>query len=150
VVVLPDGQEVRGWLHARRQKKDGWQYQVGMLVWQDGPNGSAERVEHRVWVSPAPTHALYPVFPYQHVSTHRLSGTDTPSQGRPPAWTIQHLPRRPGHPGATLIHVIGCTPSDRTLDREQALSALSQPRAAPCNECDAARSLTSGQQQPTS
>lgn len=144
-VIFPDGQEVRGRLHARRKEKDGWQYQVGMLVWQDGPNGCAEPVEHRVWVSPAHARPVSGVS-YQHVPTHRPSGTDTPSQGRPPAWTIQHLPHRPGHPGATLIHVIGCTPSDRTLDREQALSALSQPRAAPCNECDAARSLTSAQQ----
>ncbi|MFD5430356.1 DUF6233 domain-containing protein [Streptomyces sp. NPDC127084] len=50
----------------------------------------------------------------------------------------------PGHPGATLIHVIGCTPSDEILDQEQALAALSQPRAAACTKCDAARSLTSG------
>ncbi|MFE9927138.1 hypothetical protein ACFYQA_38175 [Streptomyces sp. NPDC005774] len=52
-VILPDAQEVRGRLHARRQVKDGWLYQVGILLWQDGINGSAEPAEQRVWVSPA-------------------------------------------------------------------------------------------------
>ncbi|MGW8955797.1 DUF6233 domain-containing protein [Streptomyces sp. NPDC055709] len=58
-----------------------------------------------------------------------------------PAWTVQHLPHRPGHPGATLVHVIGCGPSGRALDREEALAALDQSRAAACKECDAAGSL---------
>ncbi|MEV6332639.1 DUF6233 domain-containing protein [Streptomyces sp. NPDC051909] len=72
-----------------------------------------------------------------------------PPPRRQPAWTIQHLPHRPGHPGSTLIHVIGCTPSDHTLTREQALAALHQPRTAACRECDATRSLGPQQEQPT-
>ncbi|MFE8950457.1 DUF6233 domain-containing protein [Streptomyces sp. NPDC007856] len=147
VVILPDAQEIRGRLHARRQVKDGWLYQVGILVWQNGTNGSVEPAERRVWVPPAHARPI-PGVSYEHVPTHRLSATDTPSQERPPAWTLQYLPHRPGHPGATLLHVIGCTPSDRTLTREEAHAALRQPRAAACIECDAARSLTP-QQQPT-
>ncbi|MGW7200845.1 DUF6233 domain-containing protein [Streptomyces chryseus] len=61
---------------------------------------------------------------------------------------MQHLPHRPGHPGATLVHVIGCTPSDQTLTREQALTALHQPRATACRECAAASSLTDRQEIP--
>ncbi|MFE5594202.1 DUF6233 domain-containing protein [Streptomyces sp. NPDC056549] len=96
-----------------------------------------------------PTHARpVPGVSYEHVPTHRLSATDAPSQNRPPAWTLQYLPHRPGHPGATLLHVVGCTPSDRTLTLGEAIAALRQPRAAACIECDAVRSLTPEPQQP--
>ncbi|MFE4256935.1 DUF6233 domain-containing protein [Streptomyces sp. NPDC056910] len=88
-----------------------------------------------------PAHARpVPGVSYEHVPTRRLSSAAT-SQERLPAWTLQYLPHRPRHPGATLLHVVGCTPSDRTLTREEALVALRQPRAAACIECDAARSL---------
>ncbi len=129
-VILPDAQEVRGRLHARRQVKDGWLYQVGILVWQNGTNGLGEPAEQRVWVSPAHARPV-PGVSYEHVPTHRLSPTDTPPQSRPPAWTLQYLPHRPGHPGATLLHVIGCTPSDRTLTREEALAASVNPAQQP-------------------
>ncbi|MEU0375241.1 DUF6233 domain-containing protein [Streptomyces sp. NPDC006283] len=78
---------------------------------------------------------------YRDVPTYRPFPADGLSPRSRPAWTLQYLPHRPGHPGATLLHVIGCTPSDQTLNQEQALAALSQPRAAACTECDAARSL---------
>ncbi|MET9935423.1 DUF6233 domain-containing protein [Streptomyces sp. NPDC006324] len=92
----------------------------------------------------SPAHARpVPGTSYEHAPTLRSSqtGSTQPDKGRP-AWTIQHLPHRPGHPGATLVHVIGCTPSTETLDREQALTALRQPRATACRECGAAGSLT--------
>ncbi|MGW1364985.1 DUF6233 domain-containing protein [Streptomyces chartreusis] len=114
-------------------------------MWQDGTNGSAEPAEQRVWVSPAHARPL-PGVSYEHVPTYHLSATDAPK--RPPAWTLQYLPHRPGHPGSTLLHVVGCTPSDRTLTQEEAAAALRQPRAAACIECDAARSLTPQQLQP--
>ncbi|MFF4795364.1 DUF6233 domain-containing protein [Streptomyces sp. NPDC001276] len=68
-------------------------------------------------------------------------------QREEPGRHAQTDPACPGHPGATLLHVIGCTPSDRTLTREEALAALRQPRAAACIECDAARSLPPEQRQ---
>ncbi|MGW8358307.1 DUF6233 domain-containing protein [Streptomyces wedmorensis] len=141
IVILPDAQEVRGRLHARRQTKDGWHYQVGILIWRDGTESIAEPAEQRMWVAPGHVRPI-PGVSYAHVPTHRLSAAGTPSRQRPPAWTLQHLPHRPGHPGATLLHVIGCTPSDHTLTHDQAQAALRQPRAAACIECDAARSLT--------
>ncbi|MGW7201308.1 DUF6233 domain-containing protein [Streptomyces chryseus] len=144
-VILPDGQEVRARLHARRRHTDGWQYQVGILTWQDGRNDTAEPVEHRAWISPAHARPL-PDVSYQHVPTHPPPPADSsPHRKHRPAWTVQHLPHRPGHPGATLIHVIGCTPSNQTLNREQALTALHQPRATACTECAAASSLTDHQ-----
>ncbi|WP_443079739.1 DUF6233 domain-containing protein [Streptomyces sp. NBC_01717] len=57
---------------------------------------------------------------------------------------VHHLPHRPGHPGATLVHVIGCAPGGQRLNREQALTGLGQPRTTACKECDAAGSLASG------
>ena len=147
LVVLPDGQELRARLHARRRQQDGWQYQVGIQLWQDR-NGSARAAEHRVWVSPLQARPI-PGVSYRNVPTHRPSPTEIWQGQSRPSWTLQCLPHRPGHPGATLIHVIGCTPSDRSLDREEALAALSRPRAAACTECDAARSLASEQPSPS-
>ncbi|MFD3937831.1 DUF6233 domain-containing protein [Streptomyces sp. NPDC058611] len=54
---------------------------------------------------------------------------------------MQQLPHRPGHPGATLIHLIGCQPGGTPLDLDQTLDALKQPRAVTCRECNAASSL---------
>lgn len=127
MVTLPGGHEIRARLHARRQTKDGWQYQVGVLIWQDAADGGVEPVEHRAWVSSAHARPVRGIS-YEHVPTRRASQTGSipPRKGQP-AWTVQHLPHRPGHPGATLIHVIGCTPSAQTLDREQALTTLHQP-----------------------
>ncbi|WP_420718713.1 DUF6233 domain-containing protein [Streptomyces sp. NRRL S-813] len=130
-------------LYARRRQQEGWGYQIGIQLWREGANGSTEAAEHRAWVSPAQARPI-PGVSYRDVPTHRPSQEDGLPQRSRPAWTLQHLPHRPGHPGATLLHVIGCTPSDQALDREQALAALSQPRAAACTECDAARSLASG------
>ncbi|MET8509668.1 DUF6233 domain-containing protein [Streptomyces sp. NPDC004787] len=140
LVMLPDGQEVRARLHARRQQRGGWHYQVGVQLWQNRADGSVEATEHRAWVSPAQARPI-PGVSYQDVPTLRFSPAKGQPQRSQPAWTLQHLPHRPGHPGATLLHVIGCVPSDQALDRRQALAALSQPRAAACTECDAARSL---------
>ena len=70
-----------------------------------------------------------------------LWSTPTGFVGGRQAWTVQQLPHRPGHPGATLIHVIGCQPGGTPLDLDQTLDALKQPRAVTCRECNAASSL---------
>ncbi|MFF4138602.1 DUF6233 domain-containing protein [Streptomyces mirabilis] len=115
-----------------------------MPAYRDRENGSAEAAEHCAWVSPSQARPI-PGVSYRDVPTRGPSPADDLSQKSHPAWTLQYLPHHPGHPGATLLHVIGCTPSDQSLDREEALAALSRPRAAACTECDAARSLASGQ-----
>ncbi|MGW8356504.1 hypothetical protein [Streptomyces wedmorensis] len=76
VVILPDAQEVRVRLHARQQMKDGWRYQVGILIWQDGVEGIAEAVEQRMWVAPGHARPI-PGVSYEHVPTQRLSATGT-------------------------------------------------------------------------
>ncbi|WP_351237181.1 DUF6233 domain-containing protein [Streptomyces sp. NPDC002133] len=148
VVVLPDGQEVRARLHARRQVRGGWRYQVGVLMWREGASGGVEPVEYRAWVTPEQARPV-PGVSYEQVPTHRLTPADSGQHGKlKPAWTVQHLPHRPGHPGATLVHVIGCVPGGRPLDREAALTALGQPLAAACRECDAFGSLAAGEALP--
>ncbi|MEU8952636.1 DUF6233 domain-containing protein [Streptomyces sp. NPDC048489] len=91
-----------------------------------------------MWVPHAQARPV-PAVSYEHVPTRRLSGADDLTQERPSLWTLQHLPQRPGHPVSAVLHVVGCTPSDRTLTREEALGAIRQPRVAACIECDAAR-----------
>ncbi|MFE7779064.1 hypothetical protein ACFU5O_35365 [Streptomyces sp. NPDC057445] len=49
MVTLPGGHEIRARLHGRRQTKDGWRYEVGVLIWQDAADGGVEPVEHRAW-----------------------------------------------------------------------------------------------------
>ncbi|MCJ0872555.1 NAD(P)H-binding protein [Streptomyces sp. AP-93] len=54
-----------------------------------------------------------------------------------------NLPHRPGHPGARLVHVIGCQPGGAPINLDQALDALQQPRTVPCLQCKTATSLPS-------
>ncbi|WP_327388051.1 DUF6233 domain-containing protein [Streptomyces sp. NBC_01207] len=77
---------------------------------------------------------------YSRVPTRQAS-TPAAFAGGQQAWTVQQLPHRPGHPGATLIHVIGCQPGGTPLGLDQTLDALKQPRAVTCRECNAASSL---------
>ncbi|MFD3546057.1 DUF6233 domain-containing protein [Streptomyces sp. NPDC058655] len=77
---------------------------------------------------------------YSRVPTGQTNTPATFAGGRQ-AWTVQQLPHRPGHPGATLIHVIGCQPGGTPLDLDQIRDAFKQPRAVACRECNAASSL---------
>ncbi|MFG3000203.1 DUF6233 domain-containing protein [Streptomyces sp. NPDC048340] len=137
VVVLPDGQELRGALYERRNATAGWQYRVGISVWGTGANGRLEPVEQRVWLDAGQVRPI-PGGDYSTVPTRTVAPAGLPA-GRQ-AWTVQQLPHRPGYPGASLLHVIGCQPGT-PLDLDQALDALRQPRTVACRECDAASSL---------
>ncbi|WP_438306863.1 DUF6233 domain-containing protein (plasmid) [Streptomyces sp. HUAS TT11] len=109
------------------------------------PGGGVGGCWCAAWVSPAHARPV-PGISYDHVPTSRASqiGSTPPCTGQQ-AWTVQHLPHRPG---AILIHVVGCTPSAQMLNREQALTALRQPRAAACRECGAAGSLADHNESP--
>ncbi|MET8538749.1 DUF6233 domain-containing protein [Streptomyces sp. NPDC005065] len=119
------------------------------MMWRGSASDGVEPVEHRAWVSPAQARPV-PGVSYEQVPTHHRSSA---ASGLPrnvePAWTVQRLPHRPGHPGAALVHVIGCAPGGQRLDREQALAALGQPRTTACKECDAAGSLATGDEPPS-
>ncbi|MFD9631950.1 DUF6233 domain-containing protein [Streptomyces violascens] len=135
IAIMPDGQELRASLYERRRTPTGWEYRVGVTIWGTGSGGRPEPAEHRVWLKAAQVRPLEGG-DYSNVPTRITS----PAAGQP-AWTVQQLPHRPGHPGATLIHVIGCQPGGIPIDLDQALDALRHPRAVTCHECNAASSL---------
>ncbi|MFD3808388.1 DUF6233 domain-containing protein [Streptomyces sp. NPDC058619] len=139
IAVMPDGQELRASLYERRRTSAGWEYRVGVTVWGTGSGGRPEPVEHRVWLGASHVRPLEGG-DYSMVPT-RPAGTPAAFSAGRQAWTVQQLPHRPGHPGATLIHVIGCHPGGIPLDLDQILDALKQPRAVTCRECNAASSL---------
>ncbi|MFF0464587.1 hypothetical protein [Streptomyces mexicanus] len=47
-VLLPGGQEVVARPWARRRLPDGWRYDVGIPVYENGPGDSVEAAEYRV------------------------------------------------------------------------------------------------------
>jgi hypothetical protein len=53
-VLLP-GEQVVAHLWSRRRPSDGWLYEVGLPACRNGPGGSVEPAEYRVWVR-APQH----------------------------------------------------------------------------------------------
>lgn len=139
VVVLPDGQELRASLYERRRVPDGWQYRVAITLWTAASNGHQEPVEHTVWLDASHVRPIeggdYSTVPTRPPAA---AGLGVARQ----AWTIQNLPHRPGHPGARLIHIIGCQPGAIPINLDQALDALQQPRTVPCRECNATSSFT--------
>ncbi|MFD3760469.1 DUF6233 domain-containing protein [Streptomyces sp. NPDC058622] len=139
IVVMPDGQELRASLYERRRTSAGWEYRIGVTVWGTGAGGRPESVEHRVWLGADHVRPLEGG-DYSRVPTRQTSTPAAFAGGRQ-AWTVQQLPHRPGHPGATLVHVIGCQPGGTPLDLDQTLDALKQPRTVTCRECNAASSL---------
>lgn len=50
-VVLPDGQEVTGRLHERRQTPEAWLYRVSVPAWMD-QDGQVAPAWYTVWVRP--------------------------------------------------------------------------------------------------
>ncbi|MCX4784224.1 DUF6233 domain-containing protein [Streptomyces sp. NBC_01264] len=137
VVVLPDGQELRASLYERRRVPDGWQYRVAITLWQAGNGGRQEPVEHNVWLDAI---HVRPIEGGDYSTVPTRPAAPAGDGGARPSWTIQNLPHRPGHPGARLVHVIGCQPG-APIDLDQALDALQQPRTVPCLQCKAATSL---------
>ncbi|MEU1462618.1 DUF6233 domain-containing protein [Streptomyces sp. NPDC005727] len=134
-VMMPDGQELLARLYERRRAAVGWQYRVGITCWAVGSSGRTERAEQSVWLD------ARHVRPLEGGDYSRIPTLATPTADGRQAWTVQDLPHRPGHPGARLIHVIGCQPHAAPITLDQALEILRQPRTVPCRECNAATSL---------
>ncbi|MEU1307774.1 DUF6233 domain-containing protein [Streptomyces cinnamoneus] len=133
-VTLPDGQQLRARLYERRRAAGGWQYRVGITIWAPGSSVHPEPVEHGVWLDACHVRPL-------EGGDYSSVPTRTSNSSRRQAWTVQELPHRPGHPGAHLLHVVGCQPGATPITLDQALDALRQPRTVPCRECNAASSL---------
>lgn len=111
VGVLPDGQEVRARLHARRQDKGGWRYRIGIQLWQDAANGDAQAAEHRAWVSTSQAR------PIPGVSYPTAPGTQAPhssmSSAAPPATTPSAGSRHSPHSTSPAqLRASNATPPD--------------------------------------
>uniref|UniRef100_UPI003F491172 DUF6233 domain-containing protein n=1 Tax=Streptomyces sp. CA-141956 TaxID=3240051 RepID=UPI003F491172 len=135
IVIMPDGQELRARLYERRRAATGWQYRVGITGWAVGSSGRTVPEEQSVWLD------ARHVRPLEGGDYSRIPTLATPAADGRQAWTVQDLPRRPGHPGARLIHVIGCDPHATPITLDQALEFLRQPRTVPCRECGATTSF---------
>ncbi|MEU9237123.1 DUF6233 domain-containing protein [Streptomyces subrutilus] len=149
-LTLPDGQEVRGRLLARKWTPAGWRYQVAVALWSATSDLGVEPADYTVWV-PADegeylrpdTGADYGTVPTEGPPSHPYLAPLPPGADVHWAWTVEQLrvagPR--SRPAGTLVHEYRCkvAPADGPeLDLEQALAAL----ARACQECAAAEVLT--------
>lgn len=141
-VVLPDGQEAMGRLHARQQTANGWRYWTGIPAWQNvDEDGTVGPGEYRVWLSPE---QAFPVdgVSYDDVVTRRLPPSEPPRATW--AFAVQRVTNGRGRVTGTIVHEYECEDSPRgpsELDAMQALDALAQPGARACKKCDAAKVL---------
>jgi hypothetical protein len=146
-VILPDGQEVRGVLHERRQTPDTWMHLIGVPLWSTTESGGVEAVEYRAWVTTAQVRPVDGVT-YGSVPTRPLPRPVLPvladqAPGSKWAWSVQIIPARPGQ-SRTVVHTADCSMAGDgpDLNLDEALSALRRPGAIACKRCDAAASLT--------
>ncbi|MFE0005240.1 DUF6233 domain-containing protein [Streptomyces erythrochromogenes] len=154
-LTLPDGQEVRGRLLARKWTPSGWRYRVAVALWSATADLGVEPADYVVWV-PADAEAGY-VRPEDGADYSGVPSEGPPSHpylAPPPpradtrwAWTVEQT--RNGGPGSrptgTLVHEHGCSqaPADGPdLDLDQALAALARAGARACQQCAAAEVLT--------
>ncbi|MER7666298.1 MULTISPECIES: DUF6233 domain-containing protein [unclassified Streptomyces] len=141
VVVLPDGQEVRGLVHSRLQTSRGWMYQVGVPMWRTTAEEWVEPAELALWV---PAEYVRPMegVPYEDIPTQQAAPASASATAAavPPAaaapapepdgvlipaatpaveagesrraWRIERLPRERGRPGWNVVHVHDCEDAD--------------------------------------
>ncbi|MGM9349779.1 DUF6233 domain-containing protein [Streptomyces salinarius] len=145
LVVLPDGQELRGLLHARGQfPQGGWMYWVGLAMWADVPETEAvEPREYRGWLTADQTRPL-PGVSYAAVPTHPLKREEPTVEAADRwAWKVQVTTDREGRRRGLVVHVWDCpeAPTDAAdggeVDVFTALEALRSPGAVACSECGA-------------
>ncbi|MFD5557635.1 DUF6233 domain-containing protein [Streptomyces sp. NPDC127068] len=146
-VVLPDGQEVTGRLHERRQTPGQWWYWVGVPAWRNTDDGGVEASEYRVWVrAPAMVRPVDGIS-YNTVPTRRMkppTAVDTIlGPRRPTGWVLQKAgPRRTT--GPAVVHAPDCSeaPFDvQVLGLDAALTATEQAGVTLCSLCGAAQEL---------
>ncbi|MBB5109139.1 DUF6233 domain-containing protein [Streptomyces spectabilis] len=142
IVVLPDAQEVRGRLLARKQTGDGaWLYLVSLPIWHSNDQHEIVAMEYRTWLQPRPDQ-LRPIdgVEYSAVPTEPLV---KPAPDVRWAWTVERV--KQGHRTAgTVVHSYDCAHSPKgaeELNEDQALTELRRPGARACQDCDAAAAL---------
>ncbi|MGW0785901.1 DUF6233 domain-containing protein [Streptomyces sp. NPDC002913] len=150
-ITAPDGQVLRGHLHARRQVPDGWLYRVGIVLWQAPDPDHPTAGEYVAWM-PATHVEPVPGADYSAVETTRLP-QDIPPPAPPlrrptPAtqWRIERE-RRPYTQTTerTTVHRSDCpTAGDGPpIDTQtEARAAMAQPGARGCAICGTDQSLT--------
>ncbi|MFI5945856.1 DUF6233 domain-containing protein [Streptomyces uncialis] len=146
-VVLPDGQEVTGRLHERRQTPGQWWYRVGVPAWRNTDDGGVEASEYRVWVR-APE-LVRPVdgVAYDAVPTQRMEPPTAVETilgpRRPTGWVLQKSSARRGA-GQAVIHAPDCDDapaSGLVLGLDAALTAAERAGVRLCTLCGAAQEL---------
>ncbi|MER5511547.1 DUF6233 domain-containing protein [Streptomyces sp. NPDC002766] len=148
-VTLPDGQQVLGYLHERRQwAHGGWMYWVGLAAWaNDGEKESVEPREYRAWLTAKEAQPVDGVS-YDDVPTYPLP-RETRQKGPAGdrwAWKIQRVPSRDGRPGRVVVHVWDCPDAPRgaeELDVYEAIEVLTSASsgAVACKECEVSIAL---------
>ncbi|MFD5066244.1 DUF6233 domain-containing protein [Streptomyces sp. NPDC058394] len=147
-LTLPDGQEVRARLHARRWTPSGWRYRVSVPLWSVTADQYVEPVAYTVWVPAGGDEYVRPVDgqDYGAVPTEERPPSDPYLAPPPPgveqrwAWTIE----RPGGTSGVVLHEHGCVraPADGPeLSLDDAVTAYARPGARVCGECAAAEVL---------
>jgi hypothetical protein len=142
-VILPDGQELRGVLHARQQfPRAGWLYWVGLPMWADVPETEAvEPREYRVWLTSEQARPI-PGVSYDQVPTRPLD-SEAPGPQAADRWVWKVQRAEVGEDGRAhrfVVHVADCAaaPADASeLDVFGALEVLRLPGAEACPECGA-------------
>lgn len=142
-VLLPDGQELRGRLHARRQfAQGGWMYWVGLPMWQNVPEiEGVEPAEYRVWLTAEQARPIDGVL-YGRVPTHRLP-REGPSAEEAERWAFKVQRAGSGRPGA-VVHVLDCDEAPAEGDELtvlEALEVLRRPGTVACEECGTSEAL---------
>ncbi|MFJ8166547.1 DUF6233 domain-containing protein [Streptomyces sp. NPDC096136] len=153
-LTLPDGQELRGRLLARRWTPAGWRYQVSVVLWSATAAMGVEPADYIIWV-PAEGGAYlrpedgadYTTVPTEGPPTHPYLAPPPPGADMRWAWTIEQTRAAgPGsRPTGTLIHEYSCADAPRNgpeLTLEEALTAYARPGARACQHCGAAEVLT--------
>ncbi|KOV17254.1 hypothetical protein ADK91_02870 [Streptomyces sp. XY511] len=154
-LTLPDGQELRGRLLARKWTPSGWRFQVSVALWSATADLGVEPADYVVWVpADVGTEYLRPVdgddytgVPTDGPPSHPYLAPPPPGADMSWAWTVEQTRTSgPGsRPTGTRIHEHGCpqAPADGPeLDLDQALTALTRAGARACQECAAAEVLT--------
>ncbi|MFB7311766.1 DUF6233 domain-containing protein [Streptomyces sp. NPDC056192] len=145
-VILPDGQELRGRLHARQQfEKGGWMYLVGLPMWADVPETeSVEPREYRVWLTPKQALPIDGVS-YAEVPTHPLHGEGSSASAADRwSWKAQRVESRGKGYGSWVVHVWDCPEAPaggEELSVFEALEVMHQRDAVGCSKCGADAAL---------
>ncbi|MER6240021.1 DUF6233 domain-containing protein [Streptomyces clavifer] len=149
-VLMPDGQRLRGRLYERRQVAEGWQYWIGLVLWQSPDPDRSEPGEYRAWM-PAARAEPVPGTDYTGVPSVYLPREVPP----PPASAVQPEPatawrivtERHAYDSEvkrTTVHRSDCwgaREGEEVGSEDEARTAMVRPGARGCVLCGTDQSL---------